>query len=67
MGQHKYNPLAIAAKEGKIPAKEKPKKMSKIERNTILQNAVEDAMRKVVGYAPRDFLKYLGETDGRLY
>lgn len=29
MGQHKYNPTALAAKEGKLPPK--PKKMSQSE------------------------------------
>lgn len=31
MGQHKHNPTAIAAKEGKLPPK--PKKLSKRERD----------------------------------
>ena len=54
MGQHKYNPTAIAAKNGKLQPK--PKKPSKREREAFLQNAVENAMRKVVGVAPSDLL-----------
>ena len=34
MGQHKYNPTAIAAKNGELPPK--PKKMSKRERERLL-------------------------------
>lgn len=34
MGQHKYNPLAIAAKSGKLPPK--PKKMSKAEQDRLV-------------------------------
>lgn len=32
MGQHKYNPTAIAAKEGKIPPKEPKPTKTEIER-----------------------------------
>jgi len=63
MGQHKYNPTAIAAKEGKLPPKEK--KLSKRERDILLHNAVENAMRKVVGVAPSDLLDTY--TDGKWY
>ena len=34
MGQHKYNPTAIAAKNGELPPK--PKKMSKRQRDRML-------------------------------
>ncbi len=34
MGQHKYNPTAIAAKNGELPPK--PKKMSKRESERLL-------------------------------
>lgn len=54
MGQHKYNPVATAAKEGKLPPKPKNKKLSKREQEVLLQNAVENAIRKVVGVAPSD-------------
>ena len=63
MGQHKYNSTAIAAKEGKLPPKEK--KLSKRERDILLHNAVENAMRKVVGVAPSDLLDTY--TDGKWY
>ena len=63
MGQHKYNPVAIAAKNGEIPPK--PKKPSKREREAMLQNAVENAMRKVCGVAPSDLLDTY--TDGKWY
>lgn len=61
MGQHKYNPTAIAAKNGELQPK--PKKPSKREREAILQIAVENAMRKVVGVAPSDLLDIY--TDGK--
>ena len=38
MGQHKYNPTAIAAKEGKLPPKQK--KMSKAELNRELHGMI---------------------------
>lgn len=63
MGQHKYNPTAIAAKEGKLPPK--PRKKSKRQRDAELYNAVENAMRKVVGVAPSDLVDTY--TDGRYY
>ena len=65
MGQHKNNPTAIAAKEGKLPPKEKKKKLSKHERDILLNNTVENAMRKVVGIAPSDLLDTY--TDGKWY
>ena len=57
MGQHKYNPVAIAAKEGKLPPKPKNTELSKRGREWLLQNAVENAVRKVVGVAPSDLWK----------
>lgn len=63
MGQHKYNPVAIAAKNGELS--KKSKKPSKWEREIYLQNAVENAMRKVVGVAPSDLLDTY--TDGKWY
>ena len=62
MGQHKYNPTAIAAKNGELQPKSKPKKSSKREREMYLHNAVENAMRKVVGIAPSDLIDTY--TDG---
>ena len=61
MGQHKHNPTAIAANNGEIPPK--PKKPSKREREIYLHNAVENAMRKIVGVAPSDLIDTY--TDGR--
>ena len=63
MGQHKYNPVAIAAKNGELPSKQK--KPSKRERDACLQNAVENAMRKVVSVVPSDLLDTY--TDGMWY
>lgn len=62
MGQHKYNPTAIAAKEGKLPPK--PKQLRKREHDLLLYESIENVMRKRVGYAPSDFLELL---DGKLY
>lgn len=38
MGQHKYNPTAIAAKNGELPPK--PKGISKRERNRLLMAVI---------------------------
>jgi len=54
MGQHKTNPVAIAAKEGRLPPKEP--RPSKRERDAALNAAVKAAMKKVVGVTPDDFL-----------
>ena len=61
MGAHKYNPTAIAAKEGKLPPK--APKPSKRYREAVLQNAVENACRKIVGIAPCDLTD--SYTDGQ--
>ena len=48
MGQHKHNPIAIAAKEGKLPPK--PKKMSKKERDRWLYARCQEAIyRRLIG------------------
>ena len=57
MGQHKYNPVAIAAKNGLIPPK--PKNPGKKERDAFLYWLTEEAMRKVTGVAPSDLMKDL--------
>lgn len=44
MGQHKYNPTAIAAKNGELPPK--PKKPSKRERELFAKIALNEALRK---------------------
>lgn len=51
MGQHKHNPAAIAAKEGKLPPK--PKKMSRSEligeiKGTFVQKYPEEASLMMV-------------------
>ena len=53
MGQHKYNPTAIAAKEGKIPPKQKSK-LSKRQREWMMQKLIENELRKRIGLAPTD-------------
>ena len=45
MGQHKYNPTAIAAKEGKLPPK--PKQMSKREVERLMYAKCQEIL-----YAP---------------
>jgi hypothetical protein len=57
MGQHKYNPTAVAAKNGELPPK--PKKMSKREQERELYAMCEAAivgrmLGKSVGYRPKD-------------
>lgn len=42
MGQHKYNPTAIKAKNGELPPK--PKKMGKRESDRLLYAKVQEAM-----------------------
>ena len=64
MGQHKYNPTAIAAKNGELPPKQK--KTSKREREALLQNAVENALRKMVGIAPSDLLDTYTDGKGKI-
>ena len=46
MGQHKHNPTAIAAKEGKLPPK--PQKKSKRQREAELRIAALAALEKNV-------------------
>lgn len=42
MGQHKINPVAIAAKNGELPPKKKDK-LSKRQREALLMKQIEDA------------------------
>lgn len=44
MGQHKYNPVAIAAKNGELPPK--PKKLSKRERDRIIYAKCQEILYK---------------------
>ncbi len=54
MGQHKHNPIAIAAKNGILPPKSK--KPSKREREFMVFQATENACRRIVGVAPTDLM-----------
>ncbi len=54
MGQHKYNPTAIAAKEGKIPPKKKSR-ISKRQSEWLIQQRMENELRRITGIAPSDF------------
>ena len=65
MGQHKYNPTAIAAKNGEIPPKPKPK--SKREREAIAYLALQDAMHKRGLLTPFDMNMLLGVNNSDLY
>lgn len=50
MGQHKRNPIAIAAKNGELPPKEP--KMSKAERDRILYAKCQEIMFRHVMSSP---------------
>ena len=41
MGQHKYNPTAIAAKNGELPPKEQPR-LSKRQMEALMRKRIED-------------------------
>ena len=58
MGQHKYNPKAIAAKNGEIPPKPKP--LSKREREAIAYMAFQKAMHDKGLLTPFDISMLLG-------
>lgn len=47
MGQHKYNPTAIKAKNGEIPPK--PPRMSKREQMILMEIRIEAEIRKRMG------------------
>ena len=48
MGEHKHNPTAIAAKDGKLPPKQK-KNMSKREERALLYNMINAMMYEKTG------------------
>lgn len=50
MGQHKYNPTAIAAKNGELDPK--PRRIGKRERDRLLQAMITGAMLDKTGLAP---------------
>ena len=58
MGQHKFNPTAIAAKNGELPPK--PPKMSKRESEAALYAAMGKAMHEIGLLTPDDLLDDLG-------
>ena len=41
MGEHKYNPTAIAAKNGELPPKKQPK-LSKRQADALMRKRIED-------------------------
>lgn len=41
MGQHKHNPTAIAAKNGELPPKERPR-LSKRQMDALMRKRIED-------------------------
>ena len=41
MGQHKYNPTAIAAKNGELPPKEQPR-LSKRQMEALMRKCIQD-------------------------
>ena len=53
MSEHKYNPTAIAAKNGELPPKERPK-LSKRQADALVRKRIED----VTGIT--ELRKYLG-------
>ena len=61
MGQHKYNPTAIAAKNGEIPPK--PKRPSKAERERAMHDAIQYAMHKKGLLTPADIMYLTGGTE----
>ncbi len=48
MGEHKHNPTAIAAKDGKLPPKQK-NNMSKREERVLLYNMINAMMYEKTG------------------
>ena len=58
MGQHKYNPTAIAAKNGELP--EKPKRPSKREREAEAYAALRMALHKKGLLTSFDLVNLLG-------
>ena len=58
MGQHKFNPTAVAAKNGELPPK--PPKMSKREREAALYAAMGKAMHEKGLLTSDDLLDALG-------
>ena len=55
MSEHKYNPTAIATKNGELPPKEQPK-LSKRQADALMRKRIED----VTGIT--ELRKYLGNS-----
>lgn len=55
MGEHKYNPTAIATKNGELPPKEQPR-LSKRQADALMRKRIED----VTGIT--ELRKYLGNS-----
>ena len=55
MGEHKYNPTAIDAKNGELPPKEQPR-FSKRQADALMRKRIED----VTGIT--ELRKYLGNS-----
>lgn len=56
MGQHKYNPTAIAARNGELPPKEQLK-LSKRQADALMRRRIQDltgiaTLQKVMGIDP---------------
>lgn len=56
MGQHKHNPTAIAAKEGKLPPK--PPRKSKRQMEREIMGAIDAWMLAKTGFSPSLFGPY---------
>jgi len=61
MGQHKHNPVAVAAKKGELPPK--PKKPSKREREMLLWHEMISIMHKKGLLTPPDVVKIIGKGE----
>lgn len=57
MGQHKTNPVAIAAKEGRLPPKEK-NRMSKRQAEQLLMSEME---RRLISAPLREYFRIYRE------
>lgn len=44
MGQHKHNPIAIAAKSGELPPKQPEKRLTKRQAEVLLRRKILDLM-----------------------
>ncbi len=49
MGQHKYNPTAIAAAKGEIPPKKKPQTLSQKETENLIIDYIKEKYFKEFG------------------